>query len=513
MLILMHQHNRLVSVVDEHLNAVSTSATGSLAAVMRTVAKEHPKQWILWCRKEYMPYLQKDAFATVFHHHRIMASYAVSLTSYLPPGIGFIENTPFVTVKKEVSYPTWMMSSDVGGIYASVVQTLPEALFSIPHFDYFLNSVAKKAMPQGLLCYSDPSLLNTAVVTEASSKAGNLQLFQFVYQHYKTRWMFLLLFNMLLFQKKLPLFSFFAAFFRKKLTCLSVDMSSVEVRSGKKEMLSNEMDVIIPTIGRAAYLHDVLKDLAAQSLLPKKVIIIEQDPDLQAKSELEYLTTTAWPFTIVHRFIHQTGACNARNLALKETTAPWVFFADDDNRLPADTLEKSLAYIKQWGIEVLTSSYLQKGELKVAQVVKQWATFGAGNTFVAGALARAVTFNSAYEHGYGEDVDYGMQLRKRGVDILYHPDINILHLKAPMGGFRKPVPKAWEQEEVQPKPSPTIQLVMMQHRTVEQRQGYQLLLFLKFYFKQPIKNPVAYLQVMKKRWKSSVYWANQLQNR
>jgi GT2 family glycosyltransferase len=34
------------------------------------------------------------------------------------------------------------------------------------------------------------------------------------------------------------------------------------------------------------------------------------------------------------------------------------------------------------------------------------------------------------------DNDFGMQLRNQGHDVLYLPEPQILHLKAPMGGFR-----------------------------------------------------------------------------
>jgi GT2 family glycosyltransferase len=39
----------------------------------------------------------------------------------------------------------------------------------------------------------------------------------------------------------------------------------------------------------------------------------------------------------------------------------------------------------------------------------------------------------ALEFGYGEDTDFGMQLRNKGFDVIYFPDLKITHLKAPMG--------------------------------------------------------------------------------
>ncbi len=57
-----------------------------------------------------------------------------------------------------------------------------------------------------------------------------------------------------------------------------------------------DIDVLIPTIGRKPFLYDVLKDLSKQTILPKNVIIIEQNPLAGSTSELDYLQDKNWPF-------------------------------------------------------------------------------------------------------------------------------------------------------------------------------------------------------------------------
>jgi hypothetical protein len=47
-------------------------------------------------------------------------------------------------------------------------------------------------------------------------------------------------------------------------------------------------------------------------------------------------------FNIRHIFTHQTGACNARNLALSHVESEWVFFNDDDNKFSCDLIENVL---------------------------------------------------------------------------------------------------------------------------------------------------------------------------
>ena len=107
-------------------------------------------------------------------------------------------------------------------------------------------------------------------------------------------------------------------------------------------------------------------------------------------------------------------------------------------------------------------------------------------------------------------MDFGMQLRNSGLDIIFHPDLEITHLKAPMGGFRTSNRKPWEDDSLQPKPSPTVMVYAKKHYTRPQLLGYKNLLWLKFYGKQEIKNPFKYLSSMKARWKKSESWAGKL---
>ena len=69
------------------------------------------------------------------------------------------------------------------------------------------------------------------------------------------------------------------------------------------------VDVIIPTIGRADFVRQVVEDLSQQTLLPNRLIIVEQQSDAGLGTELEDILTEEWPFRIIHIFTHQTGAC------------------------------------------------------------------------------------------------------------------------------------------------------------------------------------------------------------
>ena len=512
MIVVYHKNNRISTVVSATNKTLSFNKKWTVANGMVQLATAFPQAKIVWCNTHCQENLNLKSIEVLFHHNKMMLSYCPDDNSYLGSKIGYVEESPFIKVNKKVSYPTWQMSSAVGVIHAAVLLEIKDKIKTDCDFDYYLNSVAKIGMPLGLLCYSEPKLLTQTAVFEGQ-KASVFTLFRFVKQHYKTRWILLLFLNLMIYERSFPFTAFLTSLFYKNRNKLSIYLESINVQSSRRVVDRTTVDVIIPTIGRKAHLYDVLKDFSKQTLLPKKIIIVEQNPLEGSGSELDYIQKEKWPFHIKHIFTHQAGACNARNLALNQVESEWVFLADDDNRFEASLLADIFDQIRQYGNSVVTTSYPQKNEVKKNYKVVQWPTFGAGNSFVRRAIVDTIRFNPAFEFGYGEDADFGMQLRNLGNDVLYLPKPEIVHLKAPMGGFRtKPVLK-WHEDEIQPKPSPTVMLYILIHNTKQQLLGYKTTLFFKYYKHQKIKNPYKYYKNFQKQWDQSTFWAINLQKR
>nr|WP_315146976.1 glycosyltransferase family A protein [uncultured Flavobacterium sp.] len=509
MIVIYHNNRQVVRVSSDNLGVIDFDDSKSIAWVLMHIAMQFPDKKIAWCHQDCEKFVNWNEFPKVLHHNKIMVSFSPSIPIYLGREIGYLEESPFINVNKRVSYPTWQMSSGIGGMHASVVVQFKGKIKESRNFDYFLNSMAKLGMPLGLLCYSEPKLFKNFPECP-QNKATTFTLFQFVQQHYKTRWLFLLLLNLMVYEKRLPIFAFLKAFFCRKRNTIAISLDSIVVQSSKEVVNEATVDVIIPTIGRKSYLYDVLKDLSLQTHLPKQVIIVEQNPMEGSVSELDYLKNENWPFKIKHTFTHQAGACNARNLALSKVDSEWVFLNDDDNRFEANLIKKTIENIIKYGEKCITTSYIQPHEKSQHFSVHQTGIFGSGNSFVKTELLRKVSFDKALEFGYGEDTDFGLQLRKIGVDVIYFPDLNIVHLKAPMGGFRTQPVLQWHTEAIQPKPSPTIMYVKQKYDTKEQILGYKTVLFFKFYKRQNSRNPFLYLRKMKMQWDRSVFWANQL---
>ena len=246
--------------------------------------------------------------------------------------------------------------------------------------------------------------------------------------------------------------------------------------------------------------------------MPKNVIIVEQNPIEGSVSELDYLIKENWPFNIKHKFINKTGVCNARNIAMSLVESEWTLLGDDDNRFDIGLIESFFTEAKKTGIKVGTTVYLQPNEKQTYFKTTQTPIFAGGNSFIKSNLLKKVKFNLNFEHNYGEDHEFGMQLRNIGEDVIFYPNIKITHLKAPFGGFRIKFPHPWANEIYSPKPSPTLMLLYLKNFTKQQLQCYKLLLFVRFYKNQSIKNPLRYIKNMQKRWSVSLNWALKLEN-
>ncbi|WP_147678603.1 glycosyltransferase family 2 protein [Algibacter pacificus] len=513
MIILVHDNTKTVQLLNFDLEVIEVSLNKQIPIALIEVSKQFPETLIIWCHEAFVNSINTAALSSIFHHKRILASYNPSFVNYLPNQIGYIDREFFLKIKTSVSYPTWLTSSNIGGVYSSVINSLVNQLNPKVSFDYFLNSLAKRAMVNGLFCYSEPKLLqeNTSVIVE-TQQASISDLFLFVKQHYKWVWVFFLSISYFVYEKKIVLFPLLKSLFFKQLST-DLNLEAIPVKSTKTIIDTKTIDVIIPTIGRKQYLYDVLQDLAAQTLLPKNVIIVEQNPLQESVSELDYLKTENWPFIIKHTFTHQLGVVNARNMALSQVTSEWVLLGDDDNRFNEFLIEELLDRISCFGVASGLTVYLQSHEKQSFFKTGQTSIFGGGNAIIKSSLLSTVFFNSKYEFNYGEDTDFGMQIRLSGEDVIYFSDIKIDHIKAPIGGYRTKVKQPWADDAIQPKPSPTIMLLNETYFTKEQLLGYKLLLGIRNFKHTKTKNPLNYIKSYNKQWRQSQLWSSKLKSK
>ena len=512
MIVVVHDQQKVTQLlIDEQ--EISTFNGERVTTVIPKLLVQYPYDLLVWCHQSAKDNVAWTSLPELFDLDRKMLSYLPEI-NFFSDALGYVEESSFIKVNKKVTFPTWQMSSYVGGIFTAVLAQMDTNIWKTDNFDYALNSIAKTYQSEGLFCYSEPKLLKQEKeITHLDQFQADFDiLFHFVKEHYKTIWTFLLFFNLLVYERKITLGSWVKTFFIKKKT-FSKTLVFNTIDSNTVDISQVSIDVIIPTIGRKKYLYDVLKDLSVQTHLPKNVIIVEQNPNSDSNSELDYLTTEQWPFQIKHVFTHQTGACQARNKALDLLESKWCFFADDDIRFGEELLKETLTCSVQLKSEVFSLSCLRVNDIKTMKTITQWSAFGSGCSVVQSSVVKDLKFNEVYEFGFGEDTDFGMQIRNQGYDVIYLPEPSILHLKAPMGGFRTKPIFEWHSETIAPKPSPTVMLFLLMHKTKQQLYGYKTILFFKYYKVQSIKNPFAYYKMFQKQWQMSMKWAKILESR
>ena len=512
MIIFYHNQYKIKNIEATQSGDFSKEIHQNIVTVLLDFANKFQDEILVWCHESEKNNLNVDAIESLFHHNKFIFSYKASSPTFFDKRLGYIEDSAFIKINKEVRYPSWQMTSQVGAIHASVLNACKESLRNEFNFDYFLNSFSKRALIHGLFCCSEPTLFLKKETSKASNQSNIFQLFKFTKQHYKTRWIFLLFFNLVVYEKQFPLFPFVKSLFYRRRNFNPELLNRIPLLSTKKIIEQGTIDVLIPTIGRKDYLQDVLNNLASQTHLPKNVIIIEQNPAENSASELDFIANRSWPFVIKHHFTPQTGACNARNIGLTLIESDFTFFADDDIVFENDLIENVMSSFLATGNEILLVACHLKSQIVKPQLPKQFPIFGGGHAFVKSACLEGLQFDMAYEFGFGEDGDFGLQLLNKGYDILYISTINIIHLKAPIGGFRtKPILR-WSKDEIFPKPSPTVMLYRLKHDTKEQLALYKITLFFKNLNREFFLNPFGYIKMFNKKWDRSIFWATKLRN-
>ncbi|MCM4154685.1 glycosyltransferase family A protein [Gramella sp. AN32] len=510
-MIFLH-HRNAKEVASAYRNGEELECSSrDLSEAFWSLCNIYPEELIIWIDDEVKVELNDD-LTEIFPHDLVMSSYSI-VSQYLPETIGYVDQLPFVNPDYDAKYPTWRMSTDLGGIKAKTALQFQSIYGDIKNFGLLLNSMARTGQQNSLFCYSDPSFVKTLSPVPDEFKASTGEVFNFVAMHYKREWLLVLLFCYWKFEKKFPVFFFLHGLGHRSFFKKIVDLSSISLESGEIDLNKETVDVIIPTMGRPGHLKNVLEDLKSQDHQPSKVIIVEQEPDRNSQTQLDFLVKNGWPFEIVHHFIRRTGACNARNLALQSVNADYVFFADDDIRFPSDLLSQSLKELNRLKVGALNLNCLQPSGKTIFHKIKQWGAFGSGTSIVKSEYALKCKFAEVLEHGFGEDIDYGLKLRSQGSDIIYHPRIKISHLKADIGGFRGIQKPEWEKATLKPKPSPTMMLLVKRYYSVKMMRGYKVSLFLKYYREQPVKNPFHYFKLMQERWNVSEEWAKKLLDR
>jgi GT2 family glycosyltransferase len=98
--------------------------------------------------------------------------------------------------------------------------------------------------------------------------------------------------------------------------------------------------IVIATCGRPAELAVTLRDVAAQTRRPSRVIVVDATPPPGCR---EVAAPRADGLPVLYQAAEAASAANQRNAGAGQVETPLVVFLDDDVRLPPDLFEKLCA--------------------------------------------------------------------------------------------------------------------------------------------------------------------------
>ncbi len=118
-----------------------------------------------------------------------------------------------------------------------------------------------------------------------------------------------------------------------------------------------DVSVIIPTYRAVATIDRALASVAAQSALPREVIVIDDGSDDGTFAKVQTWASRLGVSKLIAIQENHRGPGATRNRALSESTSEFVAFLDADDEWLPDKLEKSLAILHQTNSSIISHNY------------------------------------------------------------------------------------------------------------------------------------------------------------
>lgn len=504
---------------------VRTAATSAPAAI-NALADEHPDSYIAWYQRGLRPYLSNVETwpALLSHDLEVLHLGCYQRCWKIAETLNLVDfSSPFLLEPPTSDrFPTWLIASAAGVTSSAAIRAIGLDP-SLRDLTPALFEFGFRGSRWGLMPVSDPRLVDRPppeeLIREMEHPLPASATARLILSNYGRAWLVFWLVAGALFARRLPLVGAIHASRHDASLRREVDLEEMEAIHdrirGRGIAVPRSVDVLIVTLHRRDLVADVLKDLAAQTEVPERVVVVEQDVSDIAPGRSPEELGREWPFRLDYEGVEWTGACRARNLALSKTSSEWALLLDDDVRLPPGFTRHLLDVATDYRVDVVSGAVYRSGQDPDGVVgygrPRAWAAFGSGSSLVSRRLVDAgCRFEERLEGGFGEDSEFGIRLRLEGANVLYAPGEPVKHLKVDRGGFRHPLPLPWDGERVRPRPSPTIMYSFRKYGSPLRESGYRLYYYLK---RSKAVSPLRWLPEAirtHREWRSSSLWTDRL---
>lgn len=200
-----------------------------------------------------------------------------------------------------------------------------------------------------------------------------------------------------------------------------------------------KFSLILATKDRTSEVEEFLTSLKDQRYKNFQVIIIDQNKDGRLNPVVK---TFKKNYEIIH-LRSDPGLSKARNVGLRKATGNVISFPDDDCKYPRDLLTDVVkAFSSMPDIDGLSGHTVDSSGRETAgrfgkkeeYVSKNniWNSFNSASLFLQSSLIKKVGF---FDESMGlgaffssaEETDYVIRALKKGLKLLYIPEINVLH--------------------------------------------------------------------------------------
>jgi GT2 family glycosyltransferase len=238
--------------------------------------------------------------------------------------------------------------------------------------------------------------------------------------------------------------------------------------TGQKDIFQQPLtvSVVICTLNREEPLVHVLELLKDQTVHPLEILVIDQSRDHKPET-WRYLRENQDRVRLLTLSAPSTTA--ARNRARVEVRGDLVLFLDDDVLFYPGLIQHHLENYQDPGLGAVSGKVLYNGSeennlpwaariTRSGKYLRNFTTnqrcliptlYGCNMSLRRDLLQKAGEFDLNYWGNFlWEEVDYALQIRKYGYQILYDPQAVVFHVMSPKGGSRNPSPREYLESTV-----------------------------------------------------------------
>lgn len=198
-----------------------------------------------------------------------------------------------------------------------------------------------------------------------------------------------------------------------------------------------DISVVIPTVGREI-LRESLERIARGDLLPERILIADQSGALP----FEEWTRELEPLGLVVQVIrnHATGRSAAVNAGVRHATTRFVAITDDDCMAAPDWVARMAARLRATpeaivsgsvgsaGDEPNVDTVASRAERRVTRPSLTFDPVSGGNVgFARDTYDKIGPFDEHPSVRAAEDGDWAYRALRRGVPIIYAPEVRVVH--------------------------------------------------------------------------------------